>query len=261
MNSHASLLPVGTPRSAFGKLLTAEAKFQWRVPYGLIFGIGVPLMLVIIFGLMPSMNSPDEAPGMGGLSIFGWFFPSLLMDAVIILSLVFLPTHLADYRQQGILRRIGTTPVPPTWMLAAQVAINLALALAALVILVLAGTVGFGLDAPRRPGGFTLALALSIAAMFAIGLWISAIARTQNAAQGIGWLLFWPMLFFAGMLFPRPWMPEVLRDIGDWTPSGAAVHAMTDSMLGTFPSAQLLLVLAGWALVFGFLAIRYFRWE
>jgi ABC-2 type transport system permease protein len=260
MNSHASLLPAGTPRSAFGKLLTAEARYQWRVPVGLIFGIGVPLMLVIIFGLIPAANTPDEAMG-GRLTIFGWFFPSLLTLALITLSLVSLPEHLADYRQQGILRRMGTTPVPPAWMLAAQVAINLALAVAALVILVVAGTVGFGLGAPSQPGGFTLALALTIAAMFAIGLWISAIARTQSAANGIGQLLLWPMFFFAGLLFPRPFMPAVLRDIADWTPSGAAVHAMTDSMLGTFPSAQLLLVLAGWALVFGFLAVRFFRWE
>ena len=257
MNSHASLLPAGTPRSAFGKLLTAEARYQWRVPVGLIFGIGVPMMLVIIFGLIPAANTPDES----GLTPFSWYFPSLLTLAIAMLALVFLPTHLAEYRQQGILRRLGTTPVPPAWMLAAQVAINLALAIAGLVILVLAGTVGFGLGAPSQPGGFTLALALTIAAMFAIGLWISAIARTQNAAQGIGQLLLWPMFFFAGLLFPRPFMPAVLRDIGDWTPSGAAVHAMTDSMLGTFPSAQLLLVLAGWALVFGFLAVRFFRWE
>ena len=56
-------------------------------------------------------------------------------------------------------------------------------------------------------------------------------------------------------------MSAVLRDIGDWTPSGAAVHAMTNSMAGTFPSAQLLLVLVGWALVFAYLAMRYFRLE
>lgn len=257
MNSHASLLPAGTPRSAFGKLLTAEARYQWRVPVGLIFGIGVPMMLVIIFGVMPAANTPDES----GLTVFSRFFPYLLTLAIATLALVFLPTHLAEYRQQGILRRLGTTPVPPAWMLAAQVAINLVLAVAGLVVLVLAGTVGFGLGAPRHPGGFTLTLALSIAAMFAIGLWISAIARTQNAAQGIGHLLLWPMLFFGGGLFPRSFMPAVLRDIADWTPSGAAVQALEDAMFGAFPSAQLLLVLAGWAVVFGFLAMRFFRWE
>jgi hypothetical protein len=32
-------------------------------------------------------------------------------------------------------------------------------------------------------------------------------------------------------------------------------------MQGQFPSAQSLLVLAGYALVFGFIAKRFFRWE
>ncbi len=259
MSSHVSLLPAGTPRSAFGRLLGAEVRFQWRVPWGLIFGIGFPVLMVVMFGLIPATNTPTKS--MGGMTVFAVFFPVVLTFAMGMLALIVLPTHLADYRQQGILRRLGTTPVPPAWMLAAQVAINLALAVAALVILVVAGTVGFGLGAPREPGGFTLALALSIAALFAIGLWISAIARSQNAANAIGQLLLWPMLFLAGLFVPRPQLPAVLRDIGDWTPPGAAVHALQDSMLGTFPSAQLLLVLAGWAVVFGFLAVRFFRWE
>ncbi len=259
MSSHVSLLPAGTPRSAFGKLLGAEARYQWRVPIGLIAGVGLPALMVVMFGLIPATNTPLKS--MDGMTVFTVYFPVVLTLAMGMLALINLPTHLADYRQQGILRRLGTTPVPPAWMLAAQVAINLALAVAALVVLVVAGTVGFGLGAPRELGGFTLALALSIAALFAIGLWISAIARSQNAANAIGQLLWWPTLFFAGMLFPRPSLPAVLRDIGDWTPPGAAVHALQDSMAGTFPSAQLLLVLAGWAVVFGVLAVRFFRWE
>jgi ABC-2 type transport system permease protein len=172
--------------------------------------------MVVMFGLIPATNTPLKS--MGGLTVFSVYFPVVLTFAMGMLALLNLPRHLADYRQQGILRRLGTTPVPPAWMLAAQVAINLALAVAALVILVVAGTVGFGLGAPRELGGFTLALALSIAALFAIGLWISAIARSQNAANAIGQLLLWPMLFLAGLFVPRPQLPAVLRDIGDWTP-------------------------------------------
>lgn len=259
MSSRVSLLPAGTPGPAFGRLLGAEARYQWRVPFGLIAGIGLPVLMVVMFGLIPATNTPVKS--MGGMTVFSVYFPVVLTFAMGMLALLNLPTHLADYRQQGILRRLGTTPVPPAWMLAAQVVISLALAVAALVILVVAGTVGFGLGAPREPGGFTLALALSIAALFAIGLWISAIARSQNVANAIGQLLLWPMLFLAGLFVPRPQLPAVLRAIGDWTPLGATVHALRDSMLGTFPSAQLLLVLAGWAVVFGFLAVRFFRWE
>jgi ABC-2 type transport system permease protein len=70
-----------------------------------------------------------------------------------------------------------------------------------------------------------------------------------------------PLLFFAGLWFPRERMPPVLQHISEWSPLGASVHALQDSMQGTFPSAQSLLVLAGWAVVFGFLAVRFFRWE
>ena len=111
----------------------------------------------------------------------------------------------------------------------------------------MAGTAGFGLGAPKAPGGFTLALVLTIAAMFAIGLWVSAIARTTGGASAIGQLLLYPLLFFAGLWLPQERMAPVLRHISDWSPLGASVHALQGSMQGTFPSAQSLLVLAGWA--------------
>jgi ABC-2 type transport system permease protein len=146
-------------------------------------------------------------------------------------------------------------------MLGAQVIINLALTLTGLAILVVAGTVGFGLGAPKAPGGFALALLLTIATMFAIGLWVAAIARTTGIAGAIGQLFLYPLLFFSGVWIQRERMAPVLRHISDWSPLGAAVHALQDSMQGTFPTAQSLLVMVGWAVLFGLLAVRYFRWE
>ncbi len=259
MSADASFLAAGTPRSAFGKLLLDEVRYAWRAPLGLLLGVAVPGLVLIALGLIPGANKPLKS--FDGLTAFSAYFPALIVLALAVLALLSLPIHLASYREQGILRRIYTTPVPPAWMLAAQVIINLALAVAALGILVLAGTAAFGLGAPKEPGGFTLALLLSTAAVFAVGLWIAAIARTANAAGGIGQLLFFTTLFFSGLFVPRPLMGPVMRDIGDWTPLGAAAHALQDSMQGTFPSAQLLLVLAAWAVTFGFLAVRFFRWE
>jgi ABC-2 type transport system permease protein len=259
MSTYVSLLPARTPRSAFGKLLQSETKLAWRVPIGLIFGVAVPVLLLVIFGTIPAMNQP--ARSLGGMTPFFVYFPILIAFVLATLSLISLPVHLATYREKGILRRMCTTPVPPAWMLAAQVVINLALAAVALGILVVAGTAGFGLAAPRQPGGFTLALVLTIAAMFAIGLWISAIARTAGGASAIGQLLLYPLLFSAGLWLPQERMAPALRQLSEWLPLGAAVHAMQSSMQGTFPSAQSLLVLAGWAVVFGFLAVRFFRWE
>ena len=68
-------------------------------------------------------------------------------------------------------------------------------------------------------------------------------------------------MFFAGLWLPRALMPGVLQGISDYTALGAAVETIQDSMQGQFPPAVPLLVLAGYAVVFGYLARRFFRWE
>ena len=254
-----SVLPARAPRAAFGRLLQAEAIYAWRVPIGLIFGVGAPVLVLVILGSIAGVNQP--VPALGGLTYFSVYFPILIALAISVISLFSLPLHLATYREQGILRRLSATPVPPSWMLAAQVIVNLALTAVSLAVIVAAGTAAFGLGAPRQPGGFTLALLLAIAMMFAIGLWVSAIARTAGGAGALANLLFYPLAFFAGLWLPRERMVPLLRGISDWTPLGAAVKALQDAMLGAFPPVGTLLVMAGYAAISGFLAVRFFRWE
>jgi len=59
----------------------------------------------------------------------------------------------------------------------------------------------------------------------------------------------------------RELMPDLLRRISDWTPLGAAVRALQTSMQGAFPGYAPLLVLAGYALLFGSLAVKQSKWE
>jgi len=128
-------------------------------------------------------------------------------------------------------------------------------------ILLVVSIAFFGVNAPKNPGGLILAVALSIAALFAIGLAIAAVAWTQGAARGIMAAVFYPLMFFAGLYYPVQLLPGVLQDISHFTPLGAAVQAMQASMNVGFPPAEPLLVLVAYALVFGFLAKRFFRWE
>jgi ABC-2 type transport system permease protein len=247
------------PKTAFRNLLDSETKLAWRFPIGLALGVAVPIMLIVVFGSIPGMNHAEKK--FGGLSYFTVYFPILIAFSVAILSFISLPVHLASYREQGILRRMATTPVPPTWMLAAQLLINLAMAIVALGILVAIGLLAFGLTAPKEPAGFALALVLTVGALFAIGLWISAFARSAAVAGGVGQLWLYPCLFFAGLWVPQQVEASWMFEIGKWTPTGAAVHALQSAMNGKFPPAQSLLALAAYVLVFGVLAVRYFRWE
>jgi ABC-2 type transport system permease protein len=259
MTTAAALALAKRPKSAFRRLLESESKLAWRFPIGLVLGVAAPVLLIVVFGSIPGMNHAEKR--FGGLTYFNVYFPILIAFSVAILSLISLPTHLASYREQGILRRMATTPVPPTWMLAAQLLINLVLAAVALGVLVTIGILAFGLAAPKDPAGFALALVLTVAALFAIGLWISAFARSAAAAGGVGQLILYPSLFFAGVWVPQQVMASWLLDIAKWTPTGAAVHALQSAMHGTFPPTQSLLVLFAYTVVFGVLSVRFFRWE
>ena len=89
----------------------------------------------------------------------------------------------------------------------------------------------------------------------------TALCPSTAVAGAVGTVVLYPLLFFSGLWTPTADMSPFLRHISDFTPLNAAVQAMKDAMQGTFPAAGPLLVLAAYAVVFGVLAVRYFRWE
>jgi ABC-2 type transport system permease protein len=246
-------------RAAFGQIVLNEARLTWRRPVGLIAGVALPVVLLVIFGKVGKFQQPSAS--LGGLTAFDLYLPILVVFALAMLALLGLPIPLASYRELGVLRRLSTTPVPRSWLLIAQGLVQLGVAVTAVVVMITVAMAAFGAPAPKSPAGVMVAVALSAAGLFPIGLLVAAVARTANGASVIGRLAFFPMMFFAGLWLPRALMPDVLLTISNYTPLGAAVEAIQDSMLQGFPPVAPLLVLAGYALVFGFLARRFFRWE
>jgi ABC-2 type transport system permease protein len=248
-----------TPRAAFGKLLLNETRLAFRPPLALIAGLGLPILLLVIFGSIPATTKVTKA--LGGMSYFSSTFPILIGITVLLLGGIFLPRVLVAYREQGILRRLSTTPVPPTWLLAAQVILNLCLAVVGIAILTIVGIAAFGLGLPKDLFGYFLGCLLTITSLFAIGLCIASVAKNRGVANAMAGLLFYLMLFFGGLWIPLQTMPRVLRDVSIWTPLGASVSSIQNAMQGHFPTAQSLICLVGYTLVFGYLAVRYFKWE
>jgi ABC-2 type transport system permease protein len=247
------------PRTAFGSLVLNEARLAWRQPAGVIAGTGIALLLLVIFGEIPVFR--QSSASLGGYSAFDVYIPVLMSFSIAIIAFTYLPGPLVSYRELGILRRLSATPVPAYWVLAAQIVVQTCLMAVTLTLLITVSIVFFGISAPQNPAALVLAIALCMAALFAIGLAIAALARTAGAARGLMAAVLYPMMFFAGLYYPVQLMPAVIQDISHYTPLGAAVQAIGHSWVGQFPPAQPLLVLAGYALVFAYLAKRFFRWE
>jgi ABC-2 type transport system permease protein len=247
------------PRAAFGNMVLNEARLAWRQPAGMIAGAGIALLLLVIFGEVPVFKQASSS--LGGYSTFDVYIPILMGFSIAIIAFLYLPGPLVSYRELGILRRLSTTPVPAYWVLAAQMVVQACLMAVTLALIVTVSIVFFGISVPRNPGAMVLAIALCMAALFAIGLAIAALARTSGAARGLMAAALYPLMFFSGLYYPVQLMPAVIQDISDYTPLYAAVQAIGASWVGQFPSTRSLLVLVGYALVFGFLAKRFFRWE
>jgi ABC-2 type transport system permease protein len=244
---------------SLANLIRVEAKLFLREPATLLFTVLLPLGLMLVFGL--GFRS-DPAPVGTGQQQQPTFLPALsLMIAVGMLGFFGLPSVLGAYREKGILRRLSTTPVHPAQLLVAQLVVQLATALVAVMALIVVGHYVVGLPFPQNVGGFVLAVVLGLSSLFALGLVVAALSPTARIAGSVGPLLFFPLLFLAGTWLPRDKMPHLLATIGEYSPLGALVDTVGAAWAGAAPHAGQLAMMAGLAVVLGTLAARLFRWE
>lgn len=259
MNGSSDTVSSRRSYDAFLELVKIEGKLNLREPIGIIFGLGLPIVLLVIFGSIPSFQNTAEGTT---VSLFDLYVPILMILVLImIVGLIGLPVPLARDREIGWLRRISTTPVSPTRLLAAQLVINLIIGFIAIVILIIGSLFIFGVSVSLEIPGFLVSIVLATIAMFSMGLLIAAVARTQRIAGAIAMGFLYPFLFFSGVYIPVSFMPSYLQTICNFTPVGAAVQALNSSMQGVFPSAVPLLVMVAYSAFFIFVASRYFRWQ
>lgn len=246
-------------RSAFRKLAVTELRLFLREKAVVFWGMMFPVLLLVIFGSIPSFHRPSK--DLGGLTTLAVYVPVLMVMVVAMLGISTLPGILAGYRERGILRRLATTPVGPARLLAAQLAVQGTVTIVTMAVILAVARLAYGVALPREAAGFLAALALTVAALLAMGLAIAALTPNSRAAYAVGGLLFFPMMFFAGLWLPIAVMPGVLRHLSHVTPLGAAVQALQDASLGHWPQPLHLCVLAVYAIVFSTAAVTLFRWE
>jgi ABC-2 type transport system permease protein len=239
------------------KITAVEAKLFLRDPASWIVTILLPTFILVVLGIIPGLNRPEAV--FGNQSFIHVFVPSLIVITLATLGVNMLPIRLSTYREKGILRRLSTTPVKPGALLAAQIIICMAVAVAAVMLAVIVGKLAFDIPLPQNIPGFLITLALGMSSLFALGLLVAAVARTTRVGTALTLPIFFLVMFLGGVYLPRMFLPEFLIRIGDYTPPG--VQAMLDTWAGASPQPLQLAVMAAITVVAGVAAARLFRWE
>ncbi len=235
-----------------------EFRLLVREPLYLFWGLVFPVILLVVLGSIPSFREVN--PDLGGVTLISTYTPVIIVLSITFTSVAGLPTVIGTYRERLILKRLATTPVGSARLLAALMVQNLITSLAMTVLVVLVARLGFGVALPGAPVAWLLTLVLIAAALLSLGLAVAALSPNGKIAGAVGNILFFPLMFFAGLWIPLPVMPELLRRIGELTPLGAGVEALQEAAAGQWPDAGHLVVLVAYVVVLSAGAVRVFRW-
>lgn len=256
--------------SPLWKTTVVEGKLFLREPMSVGFGVLFPTAILLSLGAIPGLREPSE--DFDGARFVEFWAPTALVLGLAILGLQHIPSVLATYRENGVLRRMSTTPVHPGVVLVAQLLVVLAAATVAAALLIAMAWLVLDVPLPQHPLQFAVAFLLGFGAVLAIGLLLAAVAPNARVANGMAITVFMVVMFAGGVYVPRFLMPDFLLRLGDYTPPGvqalldawsgdAAVASATGSEATGPPQLLQLGIMALIAVVAGAAGARLFRWE
>ncbi len=193
-----------------------------------------------------------------------YLMPGILAMSLMQLGLFATATPLVSLREEGVLRRLGATPLPRTQLILGQVLMRLTIGMVQAALIIGISVAAFHVQIQ----GNYLALAgltlLGAVTFIGMGYLIAALARTVESASGISSAINFPMMFLSGVFFPLALMPAFLLPVVRVIPLtylADAFRQVTTGGVPIFPMMVDVAVLSGWAVVCIALASRFFRWE
>ena len=197
----------------FLKLTYLELKLQLREPVALFFTLAFPVMLMLLFGVIFGNEAEDFLGGYGQVDLS---VPGYIGMIIGTIGLLGIPITLSNYRDQGILRRLRATPLQSGHILWAQVATQVLMAAAGILLLFIVGYSVFDMRIPAGSATIIPAILLSAFSFFAIGFVLAGVMPTARTAQAVGMAILYPKLFLSGAAMPRFIMPELVQQVAEF---------------------------------------------
>jgi len=242
------------------KMTWMEAKLFLREPLGAFFTLAFPLMMLFLFG---SIYGNKPTPMFGGYGTVDISVPAYTAMIIATSGLMSLTITMAAYRENGVLRRLRTTPVSPLAVLTAQVIVVLAMTSLGMVLLIVAGKLVYHMRFEGNALSVLAGFVLCSLSFFGLGFILAGLMRTARTAQIVGMVLLYPMLFLSGAGFPRELLPETIKKVSAFLPLTYVVDLLRGLWIGETWSqnATNAIVLAALLVVGVLISIKTFRWE
>ena len=245
-------------------MTAVELKLFVRDPMTMVFTFVFPLVVLVVlagvFGNTPE-TAEDGVIAFRGVGPTDYYIPAYIALTIASVGLIALPVRIASYRELGVLRRYRASSAPLRSVLGAQLLVMLVLTAVGSILLVALGFVAYDIAAPHAPVLVAAGFVLVAAAFAEIGLLLGALMPSARAAQGLGLMLFFVMMFLSGAGPPRDVMSPGMHAIGNVLPLTYGIEVLQDPWLGLGWNHVSALVMVATAALAGLAAFRFFRWE
>jgi ABC-2 type transport system permease protein len=237
--------------------LRAEQLVFWRSREAAVFVFVFPILLFVLLNAVYE-GEADGAP------VVNVLVAGLLGYGVANTAFAGLAILLVGRRENGILKRLRSTPLPPaTYLAAAVTSILVVFALQSAALLTLAALV-FGAEAPERPLSLVAALALGAASFAGLGFAAASLIRSAEGAAPVVNVIVLPMAFLTGGFGPARELPAFLDAVADVLPLRYFIDLVEAIFVDGEPvwsRPGAIAVLAAWGAAGIAVAARRFGWE
>jgi ABC-2 type transport system permease protein len=256
----------------FGQIRYQNRIF-WRTPISAFFTIVFPLMFLIVFTAVFGNDTIDDL----GITTAQFYAPALAVFAAASATYTNLSVTTAIARDNGILKRVRGTPLPPWIYMTGRVGSAIWLALLAVLIMMTVGVVVYDIEIfPEKLPAAGVSFLFGVACFAALGLMLAALVKNGDAAPAVANATLLPLAFVSNIfLVPTESRPGWIEFIGNVFPlkhfsesfSGAFNPLLEGNGFqwsggdGEYAIGQDLAVMAVWGVVAIVLTLRYFQWE
>jgi ABC-2 type transport system permease protein len=271
MHASAPVAPRADGPSAASRgtlaLLLHEAlyalKISARNPRARFFGFFFPILLLVVFtGVFGNGHTLVDG---ARVSMKRFYVPGILTMAIVTNAYASLVILVSGLREQGVLKRRRSTPVPAVILIGGQALSTVVMTAVSGAILLIIAKLAYGVGI-AAPAVLAIACTALVGALaFAcIGYAVSGVIGSQEAAQPVVQMTMLPLWFISGVFIPISNLSRGLKDLADVfpvQPLANSLHlASVHSSFGASISGTNIIVLAVWAAAAAAFAAWRFSW-